>query len=83
MPWKETCSMDKRVRLIALWNEGQMTVSELGRAFGISRKTVCKWLGPLRAGRCAGAARQCANSAPSSACDARSDRCGVARASQR
>jgi hypothetical protein len=28
--------MDERVRLIALWNEGQMTVSELGRAFGIS-----------------------------------------------
>ena len=44
MPWKETCSMDERVRLIALWNEGQMTVSELGRAFGISRKTVYKWL---------------------------------------
>jgi putative transposase len=44
MPWKETCSMDERVRLIALWNEGQMTVSELGRVFGISRKTVYKWL---------------------------------------
>ena len=44
MPWKETCSMDERVRLIALWNEGQMTVSELGRVFGISRKTAYKWL---------------------------------------
>lgn len=44
MPWKETCSMDERVRLIALWNEGQMTVSELSRVFGISRKTVYKWL---------------------------------------
>lgn len=44
MPWKETCSMDERVRLIALWNEGQMSVSQLSRAFEISRKTVYKWL---------------------------------------
>ncbi len=44
MPWKETCSMDERVRLIALWNEGQMNLSELSRAFGVSRKTVYKWL---------------------------------------
>ena len=44
MLWKEMCSMDERVRLIALWNEGQTSVSELGRSFGISRKTVYKWL---------------------------------------
>jgi putative transposase len=44
MPWKETCSMDERVRLIALWNEGQTGVSELSRSFGISRKTIYKWL---------------------------------------
>lgn len=44
MPWKETCSMDERVHLIALWNEGQMTVSQLSRSFGVSRKTVYKWL---------------------------------------
>lgn len=36
--------MDERVRLIALWNEGELTVSQLGRTFGISRKTVYKWL---------------------------------------
>jgi transposase InsO family protein len=36
--------MDERVRLIALWNEGQMNLSELSRAFGVSRKTVYKWL---------------------------------------
>jgi transposase InsO family protein len=36
--------MDERVRLIALWNEGQMSVSQLSRAFEISRKTVYKWL---------------------------------------
>jgi putative transposase len=36
--------MDERVRLIALWNEGQMTVSQLARTFEISRKTVYKWL---------------------------------------
>lgn len=44
MPWEETCSMNERIRLIALWNEGKMSVSELGRAFGISRKTVYKWV---------------------------------------
>src|SRR4029077_403488 len=44
MPWKETCSMDERIRLIALINEGQTSVSELSRAFGISRKTVYKWM---------------------------------------
>jgi hypothetical protein len=27
MPWKETCFMDERIRLIALVNEGQMSVS--------------------------------------------------------
>jgi transposase InsO family protein len=36
--------MDERVHLIALWNEGQMTVSQLSRSFGVSRKTVYKWL---------------------------------------
>jgi transposase InsO family protein len=46
--------MDERVRLIALWNEGQMTVSELGRAFGISRKTVYKWLVRYEQGGAAG-----------------------------
>lgn len=36
--------MDERIRLIALWNEQKMSVAELGRAFGISRKTVYKWV---------------------------------------
>jgi putative transposase len=36
--------MDERIRLIALINEGQTSVSELSRAFGISRKTVYKWM---------------------------------------
>jgi transposase InsO family protein len=36
--------MDERIRLIGLWNEGQTSVTELSRAFGISRKTVYKWL---------------------------------------
>ena len=54
MPWKETCSMDERVRLIAVWNEGQMSVSELGRAFDISRKTVYKWLARYEQGGAAG-----------------------------
>lgn len=44
MPWKETCSLDERIRLIALWNEGERTVAELSREFGVSRKTIYKWV---------------------------------------
>ena len=43
MPWKETCSLEERSRLIALWNEGERTVAELAREFGVSRKTIYKW----------------------------------------
>jgi putative transposase len=46
--------MDERIRLIALWNEGQTSVSELSRAFGISRKTVYKWLERYETGGAAG-----------------------------
>ena len=44
MPWGETCAIDERIRLIALWNEQKTSVSELAREFGISRKTVYKWV---------------------------------------
>jgi putative transposase len=39
MPWKETCAMTERLRFIALVEEGNTTMAELCRQFGISRKT--------------------------------------------
>lgn len=44
MPWKVTCPMSERERLIKAYLTGRYTVTELAKAFGISRKTVYKWL---------------------------------------
>jgi putative transposase len=39
MPWKETCAMEERMRFVSALLEGDETMSELCRQFGISRKT--------------------------------------------
>jgi putative transposase len=39
MPWRETCAMTERQRFIALFEEGDASMSVLCREFGISRKT--------------------------------------------
>lgn len=44
MPWKETCVMDLKVQLITEWLRGEHTVTELSRGYGVSRKTVYKWI---------------------------------------
>lgn len=44
MPWRETCTMDQKIRLIGAWLSGHYGKSELARRFGVSRKTVHKWL---------------------------------------
>jgi putative transposase len=43
MPWKESKPMDLRVRLIQEYDDGE-SVAELAEVYGISRKTVYKWL---------------------------------------
>lgn len=43
MPWKETCAVSERVRLVELVREG-VPVSEAARSLCISRKTAYKWL---------------------------------------
>lgn len=48
MPWKETCVMDLKMQLIADWLRGEHGVSELSRGYGVSRKTVYKWIGRYR-----------------------------------
>jgi putative transposase len=44
MPWEETCAMTERLRFVALVEEGEETMAELCRRFGISRKTGYKLL---------------------------------------
>jgi transposase len=44
MPWKETTSMTLRTEFTALARGQGVSVSELARRFGISRKTAYKWL---------------------------------------
>ena len=45
MPWKTTCPMDERVKFIAAYLRGELAVSRLCDAFGVSRKTAYKWIG--------------------------------------
>jgi transposase InsO family protein len=45
VPWKETCAMDERTRLIGDWLSGRYSKSELSRSYGVSRPTVDKWVG--------------------------------------
>lgn len=44
MPWKESSVMDERLRFVAAVREGNGTIAELCRRFGISRKTGYKLL---------------------------------------
>ena len=44
MPWRETCTMDERMRFIMACRDADESIAELCRSFGISRKTGYKWL---------------------------------------
>lgn len=45
MPWKESCTMDEKIKFIAiLMDKPDMCMSRLCQAFDISRKTGYKWL---------------------------------------
>ena len=50
MPWKETWPMRERRQLVALYETGRYTVTELARHFEVSRKTAHKWLARAAAG---------------------------------
>lgn len=45
MPWRETCTMDERLKFMAAWLEGEESRSSLCARHGISRKTGYKWAG--------------------------------------
>ena len=44
MSWKETCVMSERVKLVTEHLEGDYGITELSQAYGVSRKTVYKWI---------------------------------------
>ena len=45
MPWKETEAMSERMEMVSQYEREGETVSELARWYGVSRKTVYKWIG--------------------------------------
>jgi transposase InsO family protein len=44
MPWKETCVMDEKVKLIADWLSEDYSITDLSEIYHVSRKTVYKWI---------------------------------------
>jgi len=44
LPWEVTCPMRERERLVRAWTTGSYTVTELAEVFGVSRRSVHKWL---------------------------------------
>lgn len=44
MPWKELKPMDQKIQMIADWQTKQVSITDLSQKYGISRKTVYKWL---------------------------------------
>lgn len=44
MPWKEINAMDERLRMVSNWLDEEYSVTELSIVYGVSRKTVYKWI---------------------------------------
>lgn len=44
MPWQRTEPMDERLSFIMSWREDEVSMSELCRRYGVSRKTGYKWV---------------------------------------
>lgn len=51
MPWRRTDVLEERVRFVLAYLEGEGSVAELCRVFGVSRKTAYKFLGRYRVER--------------------------------
>ena len=45
MPWNETTPMDQKMQLIADYLRGELSMTELCRMYGISRRTGYKFVG--------------------------------------
>lgn len=44
MPWKEINVMDERLRMVSDWLGDEYSVTELSIIYGVSRKTIYKWI---------------------------------------
>ena len=44
MAWRETTKMEQKIEFINEWRSGKYSLSDLSRAFGISRPTAYKWI---------------------------------------
>jgi transposase InsO family protein len=42
--WKETCPMDQKIHLVNDWLKKELSVTELSNIYGVSRKTIYKWI---------------------------------------
>ncbi len=48
MPWEMEKPMDQKVKLISLWLDEGYSITELSIQFGVSRKTIYKWINRYR-----------------------------------
>jgi putative transposase len=44
MPWQESCAMDQRAAFIGEWAMDLYSMVELSDRYGVSRKTLYKWI---------------------------------------
>lgn len=58
MPWRETCSMREKVRFCVAYENGEASMSELCRRYGVSRKTAYEVLARWGAAGAAGLAER-------------------------
>ena len=56
MPWTETCAFDERARFVVEYDLYELSMAELCRSYGISRKTGYKWVARADAGGLTGLA---------------------------
>ena len=48
MPWKGTCAMNQKVKMIGDYLSKDYTISQLSEMYEVSRKTIYKWTGRYR-----------------------------------
>jgi len=45
MPWKETCAMDQKMKMVGDWLSEEYAITQLSELYEVSRKTIYKWIG--------------------------------------
>ena len=48
MPWRETCTMEERMKFVCEYLSGEVSMASLCRSYGVSRRTGYKWLDRYR-----------------------------------